>query len=385
LDIDKDYIKKEDAYFGEVQNLSKLNLKFNNSDFDFDNIYFSDAKKNVILKRLEEDDAFKRAWNRNYSAVFYDDIFRRLTNKSNFFIRYFGDPNSGKSFQSLYIAYLTTLLDFQYVNLFSTSQAQLYLAVNAHNASKNGESVVSKTYLNIDETQQQYGTGSGASRTYFDQLTEFIRALQICIGILNPMDTSSAEIQIETIAYTLPDDNGVRYTKSMLHYLIDKRDRIYRPLGYLVTKTPPQNFINSYLIQKNDFLKSFASNKNPTFEKSGILCDIIWNDLTEDNKSFMRSAFLMNKETYVMTLLRKAFSVFNLPSQETKNLIEEFKVKYFQDEIRSGWERRLIQMQNKISKATIPKAIKTPPDNIKPTENKDYDFGKLISQVQGAT
>ena len=354
-----DRLEMEDNFYAEVEKLGDLKLMFSNSDFDFNDKYMTTAKKDVILSKISKSQEYADAWKRNYSSVFYSDLKTRLLNGSNFFMRFFGSPFSGKSFVGLYIAYLSTMLGFQYQNLFSTSQAQILLSQNSYNVAKGKESPITKMLFNIDETQQKWGVGSKASNVYFQQLTEFMRALQICITIINPNDTSDAETQLETIGYTLPDENGVIYTKSMIYYLIDKRSSIYKPIGYLVTKTPPKNFIDAYLLQKDQFLKNFSSNRNPNAEKNDILNTMVWNDMSSQNKDFLSKALLLNKENYVQAILKKEFSVFNLPSQEQKELIESFKLKYFKKEIQAGWATKLANMKSRVDKANIPQGIKT--------------------------
>ncbi len=348
----------EDNFYEEIAKLSNAKIMFSNSDYDFNDKYMTTAKKDVILSKISKSEEYADAWKRNYSEVFYSDLKTRLLNGSNFFMRFFGSPFSGKSFVGLYIAYLSTILGFQYQNLFSTSQAQIILSQNSYNVAKGKESPITKMLFNIDETQQKWGVGSKASNVYFQQLTEFMRALQICITIINPNDTSNAETQLETIGYTLPDENGVIYTKSMIYYQIDKRSDIYKPIGYLVSKTPPKNFVDAYLIQKDQFLKNFSSNKNPNAEKNEILNTMIWNDMEQNTKTFLSQALLLNKENYVQAILKKEFSVFNLPSQEQKELIESFKLKYFKKEIQTGWETKLANMQNRVARANIPQGIK---------------------------
>ena len=346
------YAEYEDRFLNEVKDTFDLKITFRNSDLDFDPAYMTTAKKDVILRKLEDPD-YAEAWRINYSRVFYNDLKTRLLNNSNFFFRFYGDPNSGKSFASLYIAYLTTLLGFKYVNLFSISNAELVMAQNAYNLSKGKGGTLKKILLNVDETQQKWGVGSKASTTYFQQLTEFMRAFQICITIVNPNDTSNADIQLETIGYTEPNDEGIRYTKSILHYLIDKRLSIYKPIGYILTKTPPKNFIDAYLVQKEEFLKNFSTIRNPNYERDDTLCEMVWNDMPQERKELLRQALLLNKENYVQSILRKEFSVFNLPTAEIKELMEAFKLKYFEKEIKAGWERKLAQIENKLAKAKV--------------------------------
>ncbi|MEM3265226.1 MAG: hypothetical protein QXH07_04655 [Thermoplasmata archaeon] len=329
----------EEKFLKEVSPLFDIKIKLNGGELPFNPSYMTQAKRNVILRRLDTDVQFSKAWNFNYSEIFYNDMMQRLSNESNMVIRFYGDPNSGKSFASIYLLQLhREFFDFNYYIVFSKGEAAGILATETYKAKH--DELAGKFTILLDEDYRRFGVGSLQEAEYFQSMQEFLRRAQINLIMNNPYDISSAEIQFETIGYTIPNDKGESYTKSIVYYLTDKRNGIYSPMGYVLTKRPSLPYVEAYKAQKDRFLKNFSSNRSPIIEKNKALLEIIHNSMDSDTQEMVRTSILLGKENDTRTLLSEVIQQFNMPTAYTKQLIESYKLMYYRNEIKQAWEKK---------------------------------------------
>ena len=496
----------KDKFLKEVSPLFTMKVKFRGSELPFNTTYMTDAKKNVVLRRLDIDKQFEKAWNFNYSQIFYTDMMQRLSNQSNITIRFYGDPNcltgdtrillsdgrylpikeivenklkcdvislslskssgsklvikpitdyfkykngkiikittmsgkeisctyehllikakaiprknnkfanaftlrkgdwiqakdlkvndyiatyrkitknakrggnlilydkilkieelppqdvyditvadthnfiangiishnSGKSYASVYMLQLQReFFDFGYHIVFSKGEAASILATETYKAKH--DELAGKFTILLDEDYKRFGVGSIQEMEYFQSMQEFLRRAQINLIMNNPFDISSAEIQFETIGYTIPNDKGESYTKSIVYYLVDKRNNIYSPMGYVLTKRPSLPYLDAYDQQKKRFLMNFTANRSPIIEKNKSLLEIIHNSMDRDTQEMVKESILLGKDNDTRTLLWEAISEFNMPTAYTKQLIESYKMLYYKEEIKQAWEMK---------------------------------------------
>lgn len=329
----------KDKFLKEVSPLFTTKIKFRGSDFPFNSNYMTGAKKNVVLRRLDLDKQFEKAWNFNYSQIFYTDMMQRLANQSNITIRFYGDPNSGKSYASIYILQLQReFFDFGYHIVFSKGEAASILATETYKVKH--DELAGKFTILLDEDYKRFGVGSIQEMEYFQSMQEFLRRAQINLIMNNPFDISSAEIQFETIGYTIPNDKGESYTKSIVYYLVDKRNNIYSPMGYVLTKRPSLPYLDAYEQQKKRFLMNFGANRSPITERNKSLLEIIHNSMDNDTQEMVKESILLGRDNDTRTLLSESISEFNMPTAYTKQLIESYKMMYYRNEIRQAWEMK---------------------------------------------
>jgi DNA polymerase III epsilon subunit-like protein len=329
----------KDKFLNEVSPLFTMKIKFRGSELPFNTIYMTDAKKNVVLRRLDIDKQFERAWNFNYSQIFYTDMMQRLSNQSNITMRYYGDANSGKSYASIYMLQLQReFFDFGYHIVFSKGEAAGILATETYKAKHN--ELTGKFTILLDEDYKRFGVGSIQEMEYFQSMQEFLRRAQINLIMNNPFDISSAEVQFETIGYTIPNDKGESFTKSIVYYLVDKRNNIYSPMGYVLTKRPSLPYLDAYEQQKKKFLINFTANRSPIIEKNKSLLEIIHKSMDKDTQEMVKESILLGKDNDTRTLLWEAISEFNMPTAYTKQLIESYKMLYYKTEIKQAWEMK---------------------------------------------
>lgn len=492
----------KDKFLKEVSPLFTMKIKFRGSDLPFNNAYMTDAKKNVVLRRLDVDQQFEKAWNFNYSQIFYTDMMQRLSNQSNITIRFYGDPNcltgdtkvllsdgryltikeivenklkcdvvslslskssgsklvikpitdyfkykngkiikittmsgkeicctlehrlikaktpikidtnsvntftfregdwtqakdlkvndylcsiksipykrtiflydkilkieelppqdvyditiadthnfiangivshnSGKSYASIYLLQLQReFFDFGYHIVFSKGEAAGILATETYKAKH--DELAGKFTILLDEDYKRFGVGSIQEMEYFQSMQEFLRRAQINLIMNNPFDISSAEIQFETVGYTIPNDKGESYTKSIVYYLVDKRNNIYSPMGYVLTKRPSLPYLDAYEQQKKRFLMNFTANRSPIIEKNKSLLEIIHNSMDKETQEMVKESIILGKDNDTRTLLWEAISEFNMPTAYTKQLIESYKMLYYKNEIKQAWEMK---------------------------------------------
>ena len=325
----------------------EMKIKLKNGDLEFNPSYMSVAKKNIVRRRLDIDSSFAEAWNYNYSGVFYMDMLERMTNQRNVVIRLYGATGSGKSRASIYLTQLfREHFDFGYHVVFSKTEAATLLASETYKA-KNDE-LAGKFTILLDEDYKRFGVGSVQEEEYFQSMQEFLRRSQINMIMNNPYDVSGAEIQLETIGYTYPNDKGETFTKSICYYLTDSRNKIYSPMGYILTKRPNITYDDAYEAQKTGFLKHFGAGSSPVMEKNKSLLDIIYNTMPDDIKQMVREALLLGKENDARTLISQSISQFNLPTAYNKQLTEAFKFAYFKDEVKQSWERKKQRLEAKL-------------------------------------
>jgi hypothetical protein len=329
----------------------------------------------ALRAKLESNKEFQKAWFNNISEYYYKDMWEKLDPdvpvRRNMVNRYYGEPGCGKSWASLFDVYLQTeYFGFTYENLFSQMDASVWLAKAAYDANKKGH-LVTRCVMNIDEDRKMFGAGSAQEETFFDGFTEFLRQAQINLHVLNPNDIKNIDTQFECIGW---DNQG--YEKSIIYQKIDRRIGTYKPLGYVVTKMPPQNYIASYGLQKDDFLKNFVGNRSGRNAKNDAILSIVWGDLPERQKELIRSTIILNRERDTKFLIYKELQFFNLPVGYTNQLVDAFKWKYFAPELQRVINRKEAEMHAKMVKAGI---TERPPE----VDEGKISVAKLISGKAG--
>lgn len=343
-------INKEN-FLEKLTPLMNLNILLGkHSDIPFNPIGMTKAKINIIKARIETDMDFRHAWTNNYSSVFYSDLYDRLYNQSNIMLRTYGEPNSGKSYMTLFLTQIMKeYLDFDYQVCWSKTEAGLILALKQYEANKQN-TYVGKFTLLVDEDTKRFGKGAGQEEAYFNSMREFLRKAQINIIINNPNDTTDTDIQLETINYTLKGKKGISYTKSIIYYLINKRTSTYKPMGYILTEIPSMIYVNPYNKAKDRFLKDFTRNRNPAKLKNNKIIEIVFKNMDNKTKQLIKMGILLNKEYGVNMLINNEISNFNLPTAYTKQLLEQFKWRYYKKEIEENWNRQKDKMQTIVTK-----------------------------------
>lgn len=341
---------REQIYFDIVDTLDNRTVMLS----DIVNVSMTDQSKSALIAKLDSKPDFRRAWSNNISGRYYKDLWEKLDPDApiprNETSRYYGEPSAGKSWVSLWFAYLQKeFFNFSYENLFSQMDAGKWLVTKAYEANKRGF-MVTRALMNIDEDKKMFGTGSVQEETFFDGFLEFLRQAQINVHVCNPNDISNIDTQFECIGY-----DGEGYAKSIIYQVIDRRTREYKPLGYVLTKAPPKNYVDAYKLQKEDFLKNFVGNRSGRLAKNETMLELVWNDMPKKNKEMIRSAILLNNYSDIKHLIQRELSIFNLPQQYTNDLITAFKFKYFEPEIEQVYERQKQQMIHKAIKAGIMK------------------------------
>lgn len=313
----------------------------------------------ALIAKLNDDSDFKRAWRHNISGYFYKGIWEKLdiakddngvqTNKPmNEMSRWYGNVGGGKSVASLFVVYLEReFFGFDYATLFSQMEASMWLVDKTYEANIEGKELVRCT-LNIDEDRRMFGAGSVQEENFFDEFTEFLRQRQINIHVLNPNDIHSVDVQFEVIGYT-----NENYCKSIMYQKIDKRSGRYKPIGYVLTRQPPKNYIDAYDLQKKNFLDNFMANRSGRNFKDSKTLEYSWKAMTYQNKELLRSLILLGKERDVKTIIKREIKGWNLPVKLTDELVETFKWKYYTPEITKVYARQTAMMEMKAMKAGL--------------------------------
>lgn len=308
--------------------------------------------KEAIITRLNSDKEFGKAWQKNISNFFYKDMWERLDPivpvPRNLILRLYGEQGCGKSWNSLFILYLEQFFfGLKYENVFSQMEASIWLVKKAYETSKEGK-LIRRVTINIDEDRKMFGQGSQQEAEYFDSMIEFLRQAQISVHVLNPYAINNIDTQLEVIGY---DSEG--YSKSIVYQKIDRRLGTYKPMGYIVTKMPPQNYVQMYKTQKEDFLKTFVGNRSGRNLKDDTILSLVWEDMTSDTKDIVRDGIILNKEGDVKHIIKRNLQVFNLPVGYTNYLADEFKFRYFPDEVKQSYQRLKMSVKAKAVKAGL--------------------------------
>ncbi len=374
----KDDNAKQQAYFEETQILANQRIRLSD-------LVMSEIEAEVIRNRLDTDEEFAYAWQRNVSRRFYDYLYTNLSGSvpNNVILRWLGKPGKGKSLSSLYIVSLEhEFLNYDYVIVFSPMEASTYLALKSYQAVKDGIPFVSRTTIDIDEVNKTYGIGSGQEETYFSSMKDFLRKAQINLHILNPNDANDTDIKLETIGYTYDG-----YAKSILYWRDTKTSTQYRALGYVVTGKPPENYVNAYNQQKDEFLNQFMTNKSNRKFKEETLFQLVYeNEMTQADKDMIRLGIILNKKE-VNAFIKQKFKIFNLPDAYVDELVQQFKMYYFKDAIEENWRRtkqRLEMMdKTKTLKNINFKTYKNVKEEIEKNKEKQKEVEKEESKETG--
>jgi hypothetical protein len=297
-----------------------------------------DARKYAI--KINENPLFRKAWFRNISEDFYMDLYERWdgAKEMNRLFRVAGQPGSGKSFASLSIvAIARDWFGFEYKNFFSKMDASVEMITRAYEAQRKGESALNRFYLNIDEDSKTYGVGAGQDDAFFEGIMEFLRQRMINVNICNPFEYGGRtfDVQLEVVGYTRDG-----YMKIIEHSKVDDWNATYRPLGYIVIKAPPQNYVNAYKIEKDKFTKSYMQNLSTRANKDITILDIVFRDMSDSTKELIRSAISGGQERDSSHLIRsgsgktfEGIGIFNLPEKYVQSLIQSFKWRHFSKEM----------------------------------------------------
>ena len=297
--------------------------------------------------KLAENPQFRKAWFRNISRDFYMDLYERWDSMvpRHKLIRIAGSPGAGKSWCSLsFVAIARDWFGFDYKNFFSKMDASVEMITKAYEAQRIGQSALSRFYLNIDEDAKTYGIGSGQDDTFFEGIMEFLRQRQINVNICNPFEYGGRtfDTQLEVVGY-----NRQGYMKIMEHSKVDDWNGIYRPLGYIVTKAPPQNYAVAYKIDKDRFTKNYMQNMSTRSNKDNTILSLVHRDMSDATKELIGVAVRANQDRDSTHLIRygsgertEGISVFNLPEKYVQTLVQSFKWRYFSKEMGESYRKR---------------------------------------------
>lgn len=333
---------KEELYNKLVDNLVAQKV---NRLADFDRHSITAVEAEVLARRIETDEIFEQAWFRNYSRQYYEYIATHLdkNTENSVLQKYIGKQGAGKSFASLFNGSIQhDFFDMEYKIVWSKLEASAILALEQYKQAKNGIGTLKNVTLLIDEVQKNWGIGSMADEVYFQQSINFLRKNRINMNIVSiTSDNSihSVPIELEVVGYTRPISDGTRYTKAMLYWQSDARNNnTWQCLGYVLTKTPPKIYLETYNSFKDSFLNDFQSNKSTKVLRDKSLLAVIWDsELTEKDKETIRVGITLGRKE-VNTFLREKFRVFNFPEAVTDELIEMFKWEYYEEAIMQNWK-----------------------------------------------
>lgn len=297
--------------------------------------------------KLAEKPQFKRAWFKNISEYFYMDLYERWDGavERNKLIRLAGSPGGGKSLLSIsLVAMARDWFGFEYKNFFSKMDASIWMVMNAYEAQKYGKAI-SRFYINVDEDAKTYGVSSGQDDTFFEGFMEFLRARQVNVNICNPFDLGGRtfDTQLEVVGYTKQN-----YAKAIVYEKIDKWTSEYRPLGYIVSKIPPINYITSYKIEKDKFTKNYMSNLSSRVDKDTTILDLVHRDMASETKELIKAAILDNPDNRDCAQLirygagrnREGLQIFNLPEKYVQILVQSFKWRFYDKEMQESYRRK---------------------------------------------
>jgi len=311
-----------------------------------------DARK-YRIKFAEKPD-FRKAWFRNISEDFYLDLYERWDGpiERNRLMKIGGQPGSGKSWASLaFVAIARDWFGFEYKNFFSKMEASVEMITKAYEANKYNNAALSRYYLNIDEDKKTYGVGSGQDDAFFEGIMEFLRQRQINVNICNPFEYGGKtfDTQLEVVGY-----NREGYMKIIEHAKIDNWDGTYRPLGYIVCKSPPQNYVNAYKIEKDNFTKRYMQNLSSSSAKNIAILSIVHRDMSDATKELIRSAVLSNSDRDINHLIRfgsgeaiEGLQLFDLPEKYVQSLVQSFKWRYYRKELGEGNRKKAEKIMEK--------------------------------------
>jgi hypothetical protein len=233
-------------------------------------------------------------------------------------------------------------------------EASVEMVTKAYDANKFNNVALSRFYLNVDEDRKTWGVGSGQDDAFFEGIMEFLRQRMINVNICNPFEYGGRtfDTQLEVVGY-----NKEGYMKIIEHAKIDDWDNTYRPLGYIVCKAPPQNYVTAYKLEKERFTKNYMANMSSATAKSTAILSIVWRDMSDGTKELIRSSIINGQDRDTTHLIRlgagqqvEGLGLFDLPEKYVQTLVQTFKWRYFSKE--------LAMAQRKKAENVIRKGIK---------------------------
>ncbi len=317
---------------------------------DFDKHSITGVEAEIIARRIDSDEIFEQAWFRNYSRQYYEYIATHLdkSTENSVLQKFVGKQGAGKSYASLFNGSIQhDFFDMDYKIVWSKLEASAILALEQYRQAREGVGTLKNVTLLIDEVQKTWGIGSMADEVYFQQSINFLRKNRINMNIVSiTSDNSihSVPIELQVVGYTRPLADGTRFTKSMLYWQSDARENTWQLLGYVLTKTPPQIYLETYNSFKDSFLQDFQSNKSTKLLRDKSLLAVIWeNELNDKDKETIRVGITLGRKE-VNTFLREKFRVFNFPDAVTSELIEMFKWEYYEEAIMQNWRNAQMKL-----------------------------------------